>query len=82
MDTRSIHVGNVDYSSTAKELGQHFQGCGAVVRVTIMCDKFTGNPKGSVMFCVIYCALVHIQGLRFYFEWIKLILFISESKCM
>lgn len=46
MDTRSIYVGNVDYSSTAKELGQHFQGCGAVVRVTIMCDKFTGNPKG------------------------------------
>ena len=48
MDTRSIYVGNVDYSSTAKELGLHFQGCGAVVRVTIMCDKYTGNPKGSV----------------------------------
>ena len=46
MDTRSIYVGNVDYSSTAKELGQHFQGCGAVIRVTIMCDKYTQNPKG------------------------------------
>ena len=53
MDTRSIYVGNVDYSSTAKELGQHFQGCGAVVRVTIMCDKFTGNPKGLVVYCII-----------------------------
>jgi len=47
-DARSVHVGNVDYSSTAKELGQHFQGCGAVFRVTIMCDKFSGNPKGLV----------------------------------
>jgi len=51
MDARSVHVGNVDYSSTAKELGQHFQGCGAVVRVTIMCDKFSGNPKGLVSMC-------------------------------
>lgn len=45
-DSRSVYVGNVDYSSTAKELEQHFRGCGTINRVTILCDKFTGNPKG------------------------------------
>lgn len=46
MDMRSVYVGNVDYQSTAEELGQHFQACGAINRVTILCDKFTGQPKG------------------------------------
>lgn len=45
-DTRSIYVGNVDYSATAEELEQHFHGCGSVNRITILCDKFTGHPKG------------------------------------
>ncbi|KAI0982278.1 hypothetical protein GJ496_009174 [Pomphorhynchus laevis] len=46
IDARSIYVGNVDYSTTAQELEAHFHGCGAVNRVTILCDKFSGNPKG------------------------------------
>merc|ERR1719284_1396088 len=45
-DNRSIYVGQVDYGSTAEELEQHFHGCGAVNRVTIICDKFSGQPKG------------------------------------
>ncbi|XP_076470959.1 polyadenylate-binding protein 2-B-like isoform X2 [Babylonia areolata] len=45
-DTRSIYVGNVDYGATAEELEQHFHGCGSVNRVTILCDKFSGHPKG------------------------------------
>ena len=45
-DARSIYVGNVDYSTTAKELAQHFQGCCVVNRVTILCNKFNGHPKG------------------------------------
>eukprot|EP00118_Oscarella_pearsei_P011060 m.71294 g.71294 ORF g.71294 m.71294 type:complete len:234 (+) comp35738_c0_seq17:68-769(+) len=45
-DTRSVYVGNVDYGATAEELESHFHGCGAVNRVTILCDKFTGHPKG------------------------------------
>ncbi|XP_014677352.1 PREDICTED: polyadenylate-binding protein 2-like [Priapulus caudatus] len=45
-DNRSIYVGNVDYSATAEELEAHFHGCGSVNRVTILCDKFTGHPKG------------------------------------
>ena len=44
--SRSIYVGNVDYSSTAEELEQHFNGCGAINRVTILCDRYTGQPKG------------------------------------
>jgi polyadenylate-binding protein 2 len=45
-DGRSIWIGNVDYGATAEELEAHFHGCGAVSRVTILCDKFTGHPKG------------------------------------
>ncbi|VDI70636.1 polyadenylate-binding protein 2 [Mytilus galloprovincialis] len=36
----------VDYGATAEEMEQHFHGCGSVNRVTILCDKFTGHPKG------------------------------------
>ncbi|KIJ19960.1 hypothetical protein PAXINDRAFT_7226 [Paxillus involutus ATCC 200175] len=45
-DTRSIFVGNVDYSATPEEIQGHFQACGTINRVTILCDKFTGHPKG------------------------------------
>ncbi|KAK7464007.1 hypothetical protein BaRGS_00038005 [Batillaria attramentaria] len=45
-DARSVYVGNVDYGATAEELEQHFHGCGSVNRVTILCDKFSGHPKG------------------------------------
>ncbi|XP_041375781.1 polyadenylate-binding protein 2-like [Gigantopelta aegis] len=45
-DARSIYVGNVDYGAAAEELEQHFHGCGSVNRVTILCDKYTGHPKG------------------------------------
>nr|XP_054748339.1 polyadenylate-binding protein 2-A-like [Lytechinus pictus] len=46
VDARSVYVGNVDYSATAEELESHFHGCGSINRVTILCDKFTGHPKG------------------------------------
>ena len=39
----------VDYGATAEELEAHFNGCGAVNRVTILCDKYTGHPKGWVI---------------------------------
>ena len=45
-DQRSIYVGNVDYSATAQELEAHFHGCGSINRVTILCDKFSGHPRG------------------------------------
>ncbi|XP_022194466.1 polyadenylate-binding protein 2 [Nilaparvata lugens] len=46
VDNRSIYVGNVDYGATAEELEQHFHGIGAINRVTILCNKFDGHPKG------------------------------------
>lgn len=45
-DLKSIYVGNVDYGATAEELEAHFHGCGSINRVTILCDKFSGHPKG------------------------------------
>lgn len=46
IDNRSIYVGNVDYGATAEELEAHFHGCGAINRVTILCNKSDGHPKG------------------------------------
>ncbi|NXS92190.1 PABP2 protein, partial [Jacana jacana] len=46
VDQRSIYVGNVDYGGTAEELESHFNSCGEINRVTILCDKFSGHPKG------------------------------------
>lgn len=46
-DGCSIYVGQVDYSATPEELLAHFEACGTVERVTIVCDKMTGKPKGK-----------------------------------
>nr|CAG4645878.1 EOG090X0FQT [Lynceus sp. MCZ IZ 141354] len=46
IDARSVYVGNVDYDATAQELEQHFHGCGSINRVTILCNKYDGHPKG------------------------------------
>ncbi|CAD6890681.1 unnamed protein product [Tilletia controversa] len=46
VDSRSVYVGNVDYSTTPEDLHSHFSSCGNINRVTILCDKFTGHPKG------------------------------------
>lgn len=45
-DLRSVYVGNVDYGTTPEELQTFFQSCGVVNRITIVCDKMTGHPKG------------------------------------
>lgn len=46
IDARSVYVGNVDYGATADEVETHFSKCGAIFRVTIMCNKADGQPKG------------------------------------
>jgi len=45
-DACSIYVGQVDYNATPEELLGHFEACGTVERVTIVCDKYSGKPKG------------------------------------
>ncbi len=42
----SLSCVQVDYSTTPEELQEFFSACGTVNRVTILCDKFTGHPKG------------------------------------
>jgi len=46
IDARSVFVGNVDYEATPEEIQSHFRSCGSINRVTILLDKFTGQPKG------------------------------------
>ncbi|KAJ0400403.1 hypothetical protein P43SY_001681 [Pythium insidiosum] len=46
LDENSVYIGQVDYGSTPEELQALFQSCGTINRVTILCDKFTGQPKG------------------------------------
>lgn len=46
VDARSVFVGNVDYGATPEEVQAHFAACGTILRVTILCDKVTGHPKG------------------------------------
>lgn len=41
-----VFAWQVDYGATAEELEQHFHGCGSVNRVTILCNKYDGHPKG------------------------------------
>eukprot|EP00538_Stauroneis_constricta_P007251 CAMPEP_0119545846 /NCGR_PEP_ID=MMETSP1352-20130426/482_1 /TAXON_ID=265584 /ORGANISM="Stauroneis constricta, Strain CCMP1120" /LENGTH=207 /DNA_ID=CAMNT_0007590455 /DNA_START=58 /DNA_END=681 /DNA_ORIENTATION=+ len=45
-DKNSVYIGQVDYATTPEELLAHFEACGTVERVTIVCDKYTGRPKG------------------------------------
>lgn len=45
-DARSVYVGNVDYSATPEDLQTHFEACGPVNRITILCDRHSGHPKG------------------------------------
>lgn len=49
IDARSIFVGNVDYGASPEEIQAHFQSCGSINRVTILLDKFSGQPKGWVL---------------------------------
>eukprot|EP01006_Ploeotia_vitrea_P067183 TRINITY_DN96604_c0_g1_i1.p1 TRINITY_DN96604_c0_g1~~TRINITY_DN96604_c0_g1_i1.p1 ORF type:complete len:218 (-),score=23.62 TRINITY_DN96604_c0_g1_i1:65-718(-) len=46
IDENSVHVGQVDYEATPEELRAHFAACGTINRVTILCDKYSGHPKG------------------------------------
>ena len=36
----------LDLNTDANELKLHFESCGTIERVTIVCDKYTGKPKG------------------------------------
>mmetsp|Transcript_52773 Transcript_52773/g.83783 ORF Transcript_52773/g.83783 Transcript_52773/m.83783 type:complete len:204 (+) Transcript_52773:79-690(+) len=46
IDKRSVYIGQVDYGTTPEELQEHFKSCGQVNRITILVDKYSGQPKG------------------------------------
>ena len=45
-DNLSVFLKNVDFNTTTDNLQEHFQACGEINRITILCDKWTGRPKG------------------------------------
>lgn len=47
LHTGGPYVWQVDYGGTAEELGAHFSPR-KFRRITILCAKFSGHPKGSV----------------------------------
>jgi hypothetical protein len=56
--SHSVYVGQVDYMTTPEELLGHFEACGTVERVTIVCDKYTGKPKGRYII-ILYCIILY-----------------------
>lgn len=42
----ALSIAQVDYGATPEELQQHFLSCGTINRITILCHKPTGSPKG------------------------------------
>jgi len=45
-EQKSLHIANVHFSATEKQLTEHFGICGKVKRATILRDAYTGQPKG------------------------------------
>ncbi|CUG90269.1 RNA-binding protein, putative [Bodo saltans] len=43
----SVFVGNCDPKTTEADLKLFFAGCGAIRRVTILKDRYTGAPRGN-----------------------------------
>lgn len=46
VDENSVHVGNLNDATAIEDLQNHFSACGAIKRITILCDKWSGKPKG------------------------------------
>lgn len=46
VDENSVYVGNLHESTVPDDLQNHFKACGTIKRITILCDKWTGRPKG------------------------------------
>ncbi|KAL3832934.1 hypothetical protein ACJIZ3_007670 [Penstemon smallii] len=46
-DSRTIYVSNVNFAATKDSLSRHFNKFGEVLKVIILTDPATGQPKGS-----------------------------------
>ncbi|ONK81824.1 uncharacterized protein A4U43_C01F33240 [Asparagus officinalis] len=47
VDSRTVFVGNVHFAATKDSLSRHFNKFGEVLKVIIVSDAATGQPKGS-----------------------------------
>lgn len=43
---KNIYVGNLDFATTEQELRSLFEAYGAVEKISVAKDKFTGQPRG------------------------------------
>jgi cold-inducible RNA-binding protein len=41
-----LYVGNLDYSVTSEQLGEHFAQAGKVVEAAVISNRYTGRSKG------------------------------------
>jgi RNA recognition motif. (a.k.a. RRM, RBD, or RNP domain) len=81
-DACSVYVGQVDYSATPEELLAHFGACGTVERVTIVCDKFTGKPKGKREISTDFDKLMMLpESWSFGRKWANNFLCVFEPLC-
>lgn len=46
-DSRTLFVSNVHFAATKEAITKHFSRCGEVVKVIMLTDAATGQPKGS-----------------------------------
>nr|ADE75814.1 unknown [Picea sitchensis] len=46
-DSRTVFVSNVHFAATKEAITKHFSRCGEVVKVIMLTDVATGQPKGS-----------------------------------
>uniref|UniRef100_A0A915ESI7 RRM domain-containing protein n=1 Tax=Ditylenchus dipsaci TaxID=166011 RepID=A0A915ESI7_9BILA len=75
VDARSVYVGNVDYSATPDMLEEHFRGCGAIERVTILTDKFSGHPKGYA-----FIQFTDVEGMQHALSLSDSLFLVARSK--
>jgi polyadenylate-binding protein 2 len=52
IDFYHSYIGQVEYEATPEELRTHFASCGTINRITIMCDKISGQAKGYGVVCI------------------------------
>lgn len=53
--------------ATPEDLLGHFEACGTVERVTIVCDKMSGRPKGKRQVSVCVSEVAEAPMIRFLF---------------
>lgn len=44
--SKKLYVGNLEYSVTGDQLGEHFAEAGKVVDAVVISDKYSGRSKG------------------------------------